>query len=740
MNENAQARVIGQASSVVMPSGGDTRVQPPPPKPCVTIVVHGVNDLAGVYASIEQGLCAGLNDRLDLGFTPDGSPGAGRLEPASYTSPADDCGVSSNPDAVYYRRRFSDSPDGRGARSVVIPFYWGVREEEAFIDKTTPHGEWLDRNGNRLDKAGTKEGGQFANATTTLPDMWGEGFSGKLFGFIPMHWFSPDPSHPLFRSPARKYMVLAAMRLAMLIRIIRKRYPDDVINVVGHSQGNLLNLLAQAMLADEGGTRPADCSIMMNPPYSLHEPWTEGVQMGHRQQTTRARIETLKNIVALIDAEAVSAPALSEVTIAGCPGYGAIGGPRWTGGKDSRTTVDDADVAFDDTDNRGCTYLYFTPQDQTVGLANVQGIGWQGVPEMVSDKPVRSVLSSRFHQRVFTLRRRDGEREKVGSREYIDRYVLQRPGEKTWEDTGLGWFDRMGVSRASFEDNQSVQLRGHRLPVPLEVDYAHEGTVTAGDAPSHKDATGSGVYQVKTPYDPIDASIVLANGGWEPTNRDVSQEELLDEYQAYRYGNGLTQITESRNHGLQAEQKAHVFSAKKLGNGQVLIVRGETPYEARIRLQNQDLGKQVPLSFHSGIPANPEHSRRVLAFDVAVGAGRSVDDLDFYAYLCRVADWRLDWEMKDQDYKDESGMGNDVLTAEVLAYYKQEDEMNRDLIDATSLYRSSQLVEYDRAFKALTLGGGILPPAVENAGLPTRVKSETRAHGLGRSGTAGERT
>jgi len=740
MNESVHARVIGQASSVVMPSGGDTRVQPPPPKPCVTIVVHGVNDLAGVYASIEQGLCAGLNDRLDLGFKPDGSPGSGRLEPASYTSPADDYGVSSNPDAVYYRRRFSDSPDGRAARSVVIPFYWGFREEEAFIDKTTPHGEWLDRNGNRLDKAGTKEGGQFANATTTLPDMWGEGFSGKLFGFIPMHWFSPDPSHPLFRSPARKYMVLAAMRLAMLIRIIRKRYPDDVINVVGHSQGNLLNLLAQAMLADEGGTRPADCSIMMNPPYSLHEPWTEGVQMGHRQQTTRARIETLKNIVALIDAEAVSAPALSEVTIAGCPGYGAIGGPRWTGGKGSRTTVDGADVAFDDTDNRGCTYLYFTPQDQTVGLANVQGIGWQGVPEIVSGNPVRSVLSSHFHQRVFTLRRRDGEREKVGSREYIDRYVLQRPGEKTWEDTGLGWFDRMGVSRASFEDNQSVQLRGHRLPVPLEVDYAHEGTVTAGDAPSHKDATASGVYQVKTPYDPIDASIVLANGGWEPKNREFSQEELLDEYQAYRYGNGLNQITESRNHGLEAEQKAHVFSAKKLGNGQVLIVRGETPYEARIRLQNQDLKKQVPLSFHSGIPANPEHSRRVLAFDVAVGAGRSVDDLDFYAYLCRVADWRLDWKMEDQGYKDESGMGNEVLTDEVLAYYEQEDEMNRDLIDATSLYRSAQLVEYDRAFKALTPGGGILPPAVENAVLPARVKSETRAQGLGRSGTAGEWT
>jgi len=123
----------------------------------------------------------------------------------------------------------------------------------------------------------------------------------------------------------------------------------------------------------------------------------------------------------------------------------------------------------------------------------------------------------------------------------------------------------------------------------------------------------------------------------------------------------------------------------------------------------------------------------VLAFDVAVGAGRSVDDLEFYAYLCRVADWRLDWKMEDQDYRGEIGVGYEVLTPEVLAYYEQEDEMNRDLIDATCLYRSSELVEYDRAFKALTPGGGVLPSTVERAGLPTKVRSETRAQGLART-------
>lgn len=725
MNVNTQARVIGNARSVVMPAGGDTRVQPPPPKPCVTILIHGVNDLAGVYASIEQGLCDGLNERLDLAEQPDGSPGAGRLYAATYTSPGDDGGAASNPDAVYYRRRFSEAANGVPARSVVIPFYWGFREEEKFINKSMPHGQWLDRNGNRLDKAGTQEGGAFANATTTLPDMWGDGFNGRLLGFISTNLFSPDAAHPLLRSPARKYMVLAAVRLAMLIRIIRKRYPGDVINVVGHSQGNMVNLLAQALLADEANTRPADCVVMMNPPYSLLEPTTEMAQMWVQQQTKAARIETFKRIIDVIDTQAVHQPALSALTIAGSRGYGAIGGPRWTGGKGSKATLDGREVAFDERDNRGCTYLYFTPQDQTVGLANVQGIGWQGVPGMIGSTPVCSVLSSRFQQRVFTIRKRNGECERVGSRAHIDRYVLLLPGEETWEDTALSWFGRWGLTRASLAENQSVQLRGHPLPAPLEVNFADAGTVSAGNSPSDKDATGSGVYEVRAPYEPIDASIAVATGGWDPKNRAYSQEEFLDTHRAYRYGKRLNQIKQGRNDGLDASDHAEVFSAGDLGNGQVLIVRGETPYEARIRLQNQELGDQGPLSFHSGIPANPEHSQRSLAFDVAVGAGQSVDDLEFYEYLCRVADWRLDWEKVDCRWHEDTDPYADMPNAKLLAFYFQEDSAHRSLIDATSRYRNSTIPEYDRKGAATTEGGGVIPFSVQAVTLPTRIVSET---------------
>ena len=36
----------------------------------------------------------------------------------------------------------------------------------------------------------------------------------------------------------------------------------------------------------------------------------------------------------------------------------------------------------EDRDNRGKVYLYFCPEDTTVALENVQGIGWQGVPDV----------------------------------------------------------------------------------------------------------------------------------------------------------------------------------------------------------------------------------------------------------------------------------------------------------------------------------------------------------------------
>ena len=726
MSTQPAERIIARASAVLQPKGGDHIVKVPPPKPCVVILVHGVNDLAGFYARVEEGLCAGLNERLDLNEGSEDNPG--RLRPASYTLPTGDADAR-NPDAVYYRRKNPEAEEGRTARSVVIPFYWGYREEDAKINKTEPHGEWLDRHGNRLDKDGTIEGGPFVNATTTLPDMWGDGATGLLFGQVPMGLLTGGSPHPVYPGPPRRYQVLAAMRLAMLVKIIRKRYPEDTINIVAHSQGTMLTLLAQAFLADEAApVQPADCVVLMNSCYSLHEPVMEKKDRTGgdlMQQTTRARISTLRQVVDFVAARAVTTPPLSSLSRSGKPGYGAIGGARWTGGSACKASIDGREVSFDERDNRGATYLYFTPHDQTVALDSVRGIGWQGVGDTVNGEPAFGVMNQRFYQRIFTLLKRDQQREKVGSRPLLDRYVLRMEGEDPWQGTGLGVFG-VNVMRGSFAVGQSVQLRGAPLPVPVEVRFDYNGVVTdeKGQVTTHD--TASGIYQVRAPHDPISASVLLSNGGYEPHNLQWARTEMIANDDRSRHGNHWSKHEQLHNEGKSIEDRARVLSVRNQGNGVREVTRGETPYEARLRLQKLAVAKQECLSFHSEIPGNPLHSRKVLAYDLAVGSGKSVDDVAFYEYLCRVADWRLPWPQKDLTLQSGTNAYCDHCPSSTsLAFLSQEDASCRELIDGTVTYRSKLPPNYFSGANGRFWGGGVLPPRVQSAVRPSLVVSET---------------
>ena len=702
-------RTIASGTAITMPGGGDVHLFATPPKPCVTIVVHGVNDLAGCYERIERGLCQGLNERLGMEPEVTGSKGVrnpGYLEPSGYSLPNDDDGQATNPDAMYYRRKFGASSNGGTTRSVVIPFYWGFREEEEHINKTSPHGEWLDRNNNRLDKAGTKEGGQFANATTNLPDMWGEGFNGYPFGIIPLNSLGGTLTHPLFSAAGRRYMVLAAMRLAMLMKIIRERYPNDTINVVGHSQGTLLALLAHAFLKDEG-ERPADGFVMLNSPYSLYQPNNDKVQKWLGQQTTEARIATLSGILKFIAKSPNPTPALPSLALNNRSHYGAIGGRKWTGAEACEAHINGENVRFNERDNRGSIYLYFTPQDQTVGLGNVQGIGWQGIGHQVDGQLAHKVLPPSFHQRIFTLRKRAGEKEKIGFHAPPYVYPLRLEGEKTWEDTGLGFFDRGG--RAELKHDTHVTLTAPILPVHTVADFSTDGTITAPG-----DASPSGVYQVNDKLDPIDAAVALSNDkfvflepAWRPEDTNNARSETLDEQIAFKYGRDIDSVAKARNETKEPAQRAHVFAVRALENGKVLVTRGETPYEARLRLQSEDF--QTAQSFHSSIPNNPEHSRRVLAYDIAIGAGDSVDEVTFYAYLCRVADWRLDWEREDEVVVGQEDNEQLYPDEAVEAFYLLEESKNRELIDATVTYRTT----------------GKLPEIVGRTPMPSLVATQT---------------
>lgn len=745
-------RLTGQTSALVAPGAGPAYVQKQQPKPCIVILIHGVNDLAGSYADQEEGICQGLNERLDHLTTARGGRNMAALNPATYTSPNDDNGAADLPDVAYYRRLPLAGKLGGPSRSVVIPFYWGFREEEEAINKRTTHGEWLDRFGNRLDKDGIKQGGMFANATTNLPDMFGSGFSGKLLGAMPINPVFGSPSHPLVPAPGRRYMVLAALRLAALVKTIRGYKGqsgsdglNDTINVVGHSQGTSIALLANAFLKDEG-ERPIDALVMMNSPYSFVEPFLETVQVFSRQQTTFARLQTLANITQYISRQPNVAPALADM--ADPVNDACIGGLRWTGDK-CRTTLDGQEVSFTERDNRGNVYLYFSPEDQTVGMRSVQGIGWQGVAntvavmELVPDisklgctaeapsvrlllerkpivriVPALAALGSKFFQRVFTIREREAGRHQVGiPPEYT--YQLRAPEESTWEGTALGGLQKAGQS--TFSAGQSIQINAPALPRAFEADFGAHGARDASQA-------SGGIAPVYAPDDPIDASIALTNGGINhlgsrfvelPQSAGPLTAAHRNQARAMALAPELeAQLTDLNdparnphkdpaNNAWAADWHRITFVSYK-GGRRFWVNYQESPNQARRRRMNAARAEQNAYSFHSAISMNKEHSRRALAYDLALGQARSIDDEEFYAYLCRVADWRLGWE--DDDARGEEPVAEENLVDDsTLYFYDTESTDRRALISATDKYRKT----------------GVLPIIAANAQLPTAVVSQT---------------
>ncbi|HWQ09551.1 MAG TPA: hypothetical protein VN436_10600, partial [Holophaga sp.] len=331
--------------------------------PCYVILVHGVNDVGETYPPQERGLCLGLAERLGRNYD---------LKPYEYRIPQRDDPLQPLPDRIFFHR-----VEGSGSHSPVIPFYWGFREENRKIKKDvkSAHGEWLDACNNRIDKDGAKGGGPFQNACNCLPHMWVGGWKPGLQARAANT--QSTPTHRLnHAAPDRRYQVLAALRLAMLIRIIRKRHPQVAINVVAHSMGCLVALLAQAFLLDEGA-RTADCLVLNNAPYSFDENRMDNNLFQEINQTSRARIETFKKIVKAFHDKRAQHPEWSSIQQST---DGDLAWKLWTKGKKKHPhSGHPHDHA--EWDNRGRIHLYFSPHDRTVALLNTQGIGWQGIPD-----------------------------------------------------------------------------------------------------------------------------------------------------------------------------------------------------------------------------------------------------------------------------------------------------------------------------------------------------------------------
>ncbi|WP_419721833.1 transposase domain-containing protein [Pseudomonas syringae] len=193
--------------------------------PGVVIFLHGVNDPGASYESVETGLCQGVNERLDRPDLVPGRYGAEyeKLRKLPSENVQDDQkGILDDPDTYLYQR---DTKDPK-TRSLLIPFYWGYRAEPSEVkrdkndDPTKLRDQYQDVRGNRLDRHFGKGGGFFANATNNLLQMYDKGLDKTLLHKA-VQARLPNTLY-MGEGPHRRYFVLAATRLAMLVREIRR--------------------------------------------------------------------------------------------------------------------------------------------------------------------------------------------------------------------------------------------------------------------------------------------------------------------------------------------------------------------------------------------------------------------------------------------------------------------------------------------------------------------------------------
>ncbi|MFO6300372.1 T6SS effector phospholipase Tle3 domain-containing protein [Rahnella selenatireducens] len=435
-----------------------------PPMPCIVILVHGVNDVGEAYQNQETGLVKGLKERL-------GRTDLCAHEWANYLA-------IPNMDA----HKTSNVP----GRSPIIPFYWGykpvthddyVADQQHYRDEVRKLGDDAkltydayqendpnkmaaqgndghnsvkfqnDSFKNALDPHYAKNGGTFANATTNIPDMLGPGSNGLVvasIGFGTLYANGGDYTHPIYPNPHRIYQFFAAQRLADLILQIRNEptTAKDVINIVAHSQGTIITMLAN-MLVRQAGQKPVNCTILNHSPYSLESRFSKNLQEG-RHQTTDARQKTFKNFCKLMATQYKGGThaegeinAFEDLSV-----LGAADKNHWH-----------SDPRFR-RNNNGKVYNYFCPDDGTVSLQNIKGFGWRGVEkEITRDIP-------NLYQRVF----------------YQHGVVGNKPEGKPFSMPAKqkGDFKTTLVKNSSY-DYEDVLINGEELPKPFTFKLMGQG-------------------------------------------------------------------------------------------------------------------------------------------------------------------------------------------------------------------------------------------------------------------------
>ena len=443
--DNLKGNNISDSTTGLPPESGamlTSNIEASRPLPCVVILIHGVNDVGEAFENQDKMICEGLNRRLGR---KDLKPNKWRWAQTS----ADDFSPRIQMLPEWQENDGQIKPPLKPktvkhkSYSPIIPFTWGYRpvDEETYKqeqiayykrlqdsnvkDPELPYDSyWIDRNyhlktenievnklncdkfGNWIDYLYRRNGGPFANATTCIPDMYGPGMAGFLGSAGELA--TPKGARS-YLNPHRIYYAFAAHRLAKLIKKIRKdtEEQDIPINIVAHSQGTIITMLANLILAnDKDKPLPADCVILAHSPYAFEPTLAEivskdlcmGVQSQYgREQTFINFVDQLHKLQKDRRSKKFKPEDLIEkgiINTAVDPNeiYTQADGTK----KQYDRLGDDVELFY--RDNFGKVYQYFSPNDHVVSLWNVQGMGWQGIPDNI----FKQCKHQNLKQRIFS--------------------------------------------------------------------------------------------------------------------------------------------------------------------------------------------------------------------------------------------------------------------------------------------------------------------------------------------------
>jgi pimeloyl-ACP methyl ester carboxylesterase len=624
--------------------------------PGIVIFIHGVNDPGGNYDVIEKGLCEGLCERLDAFRLFPGEYGKKYAQAKTSKAKLGDedyepvAKVKYDPDTYLYERTEVEGEVGKATHSIFIPFYWGYRASREEIGRKPPgeggdkdgyetvRGQYQDKFGNRLSKHFAKGGGMFNNATNSIPPMFGPGFHDSVLNKGASLAMSPYEYSG--KSPHRRYMVLAAERLAMLVRDIRAVAADDTITIIGHSQGTLITLLAQALLIDGApertlngkaipaiaAARPADCLILVDSPYSLSQQAVEAfVQPGHPLYSVRGKLNTLINLVDAVTSVCHPSPDLASLSPHaaerrdhGRAGYG------WKGvGPAVRRERDGTLIDFIERDNRGKVYMYFCPEDGTVQLPNIQGMGSEGIPDSIHESH-RQPVDNRDPLRPIGV---DAEplpaMSALAAKRFYQRVWTRSPEDLRGNSTALG--SKAGY--LEFSRGQKRLINGEEISPPYAANM-YGGEVVQG-SPTTRGLITPNDYAKDLLIGNRDASMpMIPIGMVDGTHSPAAAEKA--KFNANKGPDDQTYMVHVTRMSLDMAT----------GVGTYMVERDETPNEARARMETRPIDRQTN-SYHSAALSHADNLRRVVAMDVAIGQAKALDDPDWRRLFIALADWKI---------------------------------------------------------------------------------------------------